>query len=226
MPWIEVDEPHARPPRVSAVAPSARWTGPLAIDRDWGELSDVEVDREAGFDPSGCRELSIVDSVIDGVELGGGDEPPPTVEVRRSVLRTCDLSRVRIRGLHAAHLDGCKLIGTDLSGAVLADVVLERCALRYANLRMSRLRRVRFVDCTLDEVDAFEVDAEDVAFPGTTLDAVNVDRLQASRVDLREADRLVLNGAGRLTGCLVAEYQLPGLAYSLAMAAGLDIEQT
>lgn len=222
MPWVEVDEPYAKPPKVRPVRPSATWSGPIDLDRGWAELTDVEVGRDQGLDLTDCTELEVGDSRIDGIAFPAAELE---IEIRRSELSGCDLSQATIVSLLNSRLDGCKLTGTDLSGATISDVEFTRCSLRYTNLRMAKLHRVRFVDCTLDEVDCFELLAEDLDFPGTSLVQVNVDRLQATRVDLRNTTELTLTGVGSLSGCLVDEYQLPALAYTLAHAVGVEIER-
>ncbi len=221
MPQIQVTEPHARPPRIPDVGPTARWLGPLETDRGWAELEGVVVGGDAELALEHCQQLEISGSVLEGVRLG----PGPTIEVRQSRLVDCDLSGARLTSMRGARLEGCKLDGTDLSDARLTEVILERCRLRFTNLRMARMERVAIEGCALDDVDAFDLQATDVGFDGTSLRAVNVDRLQATRVDLRGATELGLAAVGRLDGCLVADHQLPALAPLLALAVGLDLER-
>lgn len=222
VPWVEVVEPYAKPPKVPPVRPSTTWSAPIDLDRGWAELADVEVSRDQELDLTGCSELTVGDSRIDGIAFPADELE---MEIRRSDLTGCDLSQTRITSLLNSRIAGCKLTGTDLSGATITDVEFTGCSLRYTNLRMAKLRRVRFVDCTLDEVDCFELQAEDLELPGTSLVQVNVDRLQATRVDLRTATELGLAGVGSLSGCLVDEHQLPALAYPLAHAVGIEIER-
>lgn len=222
MPLVDVAEPHARPPRPPSVKAGLAWSGTLDLDRGWAELVGVEA-TAAELNLALCEELEIVDSLLTGVAFvaDGATE----IEIRNSVLTDCDLSQVRLASLHGSRLVGCKLTGTDLSGAGVTDVELERCSLRYTNLRMARLSRVALVDCALDQVDAYEVVAEDVGFDRSRLVDVNVDRLAATRVDLRGAAELGLTAIGRLDGCLVSEHQLPALAPALALALGVDLER-
>lgn len=222
MPWVDVDEPYAKPPKLRPVSSPTSWSGPLDIDRGWAELADVAVRREPDWDLSGCSELTVSGSVLDGVSCA---DPGLELEVRRSEIGGCDLSQVRIRSLLATRLHGCKLTGTDLSGATIHDVVFERCHFRQSNLRQAQLRRVQFLGCTFDDVDCFELQAEDVEFPETALDQVNVDRLRAERVDFRGATAMALTAVGSLAGCLVGEHQIPALAYSLVFSVGADVER-
>ncbi len=222
MPWLDVTEPFAAAPRVGRVVPNATWSGVLDIDRGWAEIIDVEA-TGVDVDLSSCSTVSISDSVFRQVDILASAETE--IELRGSELRTSNLAQLRLTSIHKCVITGCKLVGVDLSGATLTDVVFEQCTLRYANLRMAKLRRVQFVNCTLDDVDCFELNAANVEFEATRLSKVNVDRMKASKVDLRGASELQLTGLGQLSGCLVAEHQLPGLAYGLALAAGLGIER-
>ena len=223
MPWIEVDEPHAKPPRLKPGRSPGPWSGEVMADAGLVELTGVTVARGQILELAECSELEIVQSLLVGQALVADDGL--TIEAQDTVLEECDLSRVTIRALRRSRLIGCKLTGTDLSTATVSDVVFERCQLHYTNLRMAKLKRVEFTGCTLHEVDGFELSATDVGFPGSELREFNLDRLQATRVDLREATELGLTGISRLDGCLAAEMQLPALAYAMAAAAGLNIEK-
>ena len=229
MPWIDVDEPYAKTPRLPDISPRQMsnltqgdgWTG---LDRGWGELVDVQITADTMLDLSGCLELSIDGCRLSGVAIGGGEELELTLA--RSALDGCDLSQVRIDRVANSRITRCKLAGTDLSACALTDVVFEQCTLSMTNLRMAKLKRVQFVDCTLEEVDAYRLKATDVAVPGSSLTGFNLDGLTAERFDLRHASQISLAVANTLAGCLVAEHQLAGLAHALAFAAGVGVERT
>ena len=200
------------------------WDGPLAVDRGWAEFEGVTVERDVEPELSGCSELTIGASALTGQNLA--TDVPLSIECFNSAIVDCDLSRSTVRAIRGSRFEGCKFSGADLSQAALTDVVFERCSFRYTNLRMAKLKRVQFNECHFDDVDGFEMEAVDVNFDGSQLDKLNIDRITATRVDFRGATELVLSGVSRLDGCLVAEEQLPALAYGLALAANLDIERT
>lgn len=222
MPWVTVEEPFAKPPRVAKAAQRPEFSGQLSTDRGWADLEDVSVSPSSDLALDDVEELAIKDSSLSGVVLSSDRL---TVEVHRSHLQDCDLSGLSIRSVRGSRFVSSKLIGTDFSGGTVADVVFERCVLRYANLRMAKLSRVAFIDCTLDDVDCYELEASDITFPGTELTAVSLDSLKADNLDLREATQIELTKITGLEGCLVAEHQLIGLAHSLAMAAGVQVER-
>ena len=233
---IRVNEPFVAAPRLAA---SHGWSAfePDTIESDRGlvELSGVEISTQTLSFGTGeqvvedlvIEDLVIEDLVIEDCHLDGVDltqTGASSVEILRSVVDQCDLSRVTVRSIRGSRFVGAKFVGTEFSGASLTDVVFERCSFRFSNLRMATLRRVRFEDCVIDDVDAFEASMEDVDFAGSEITGFDVDRLAAKRVDLRYASMVELKGIGNLSGLLVAQHQLPGLALALANAVGLDIE--
>jgi uncharacterized protein YjbI with pentapeptide repeats len=233
MPWIDVEEPHARPPKLPAVKPAGTWSaasgdGWTAADGGWAELSSVELSGGPLPDLIDCDELTIADCLVGGVVLGPSafdQSPNLAIEILVSTISDCDLSRARLQRIVRTRFVGCKFTGADLSAAVLSDVVFEGCAFSLTDLRMAKLKRVSFVDCVLDHVDGYRMEVQDVSVPGTTLSEVSLDGLQAERMDLREAAEVSLTIANSLSGCLLAEHQLAGLAHALAFAAGVDVER-
>jgi uncharacterized protein YjbI with pentapeptide repeats len=226
VPWVSVREPFASPPR-QFTPPHTR---PIA-----DAASDIEVLHGRAyitgiaFDGDATVIATYDDVELDScalTDLSIGGEHTPELSAHRCAFDSCDLSRSRFRELRQCRITGSKLTGADLSGAEIIDVVFERCMLHLAQLRMARLQRVRFSECVLREVDGFELVAEDVAFDGSDLERVNLDRLRGVRVDLRDARSLSFDGVGRLDGCLIADHQVHDLAYELAFAVGLGIEPT
>jgi len=153
------------------------------------------------------------------------ESPELNIEILRSVITNADLSRARVQRIIGSRVVGCKFTGADLSAAALTDVIFDGCAFSLTDLRMAKMTRVSFVDCALDQVDAYRLEARDVTVPGSTLRELSLDGLQAERVDLREAAEVSLTIANSLSGCLLAEHQLAGLAHALAFAAGVDVER-
>lgn len=76
----------------------------------------------------------------------------------------------------------------------------------------------------MEDLDAYSAEFEDVIFHGSALFSFSVDRVAATRVDLRGCTALGLTGVGRLDGFLVSEDQLFALAPLLGDAVGLKIE--
>ncbi len=222
MPWIEVSEPFAKPPKLVKPKLWPEWTPPLEIDRGLAELVSNAFG-EIQLDLDSCDSLEITDCSFAGTSLANAQEAE--ISVWRSTFERLDLSGLSFQTVRQTRFVGCKLVGTDLAGATLEDVLFENCALRHLNLRAAKLNRVRFDNCTIDDADLFEATITNVDFVQSTLSEVNVDRLNAAHVDLRDATQLEFKGLSNLKGCLVTEEQLPSLAYSLAFACDLGIEK-
>ncbi len=223
MAFVEVDEPFAKPPRMGAPIGRQRWDGSTESVDGFCHLSNVEIDGvDIDLDDvrrleiEGCRFAnSVLRDACAELEL----------EVSASEIEACDLSRRRLSVVRRSRFVGVKLTGADFAGGYLSDVEFVNCVLRLTSFRMAELKRVTFTDCQLDDVDAYSARLTDVAFPGSRLHALNLDKTTAERIDLRDAELDGLSGLGRLDGFLVNELQLPALAYQLAHAAGLSIEQ-
>lgn len=223
MPWVDVHEPHATPPVVHAPTATHELDGVQHPESGEHRFDDIVLDG-AVVELRSDADLTVESSIVRNVVLC--PEDPVELDASWCTFSYCDLSRADVRRLRASRLSDCKFVGTDFSDASVHDVVFERCMFTLASLRMARFERVRFDDCTLREVDAFELTATDVAFDGSDLDRVSVDRWRTNRVDLRGATSLHLEAVGRLEGCLVAEHQLEGIVYQLAFASGLGVERS
>ena len=222
VPWIEVSEPYAKPPRTPTRMPAMRTLDEIEIDEPWAELVGI-VAQGRVLDLSSCSTLEIRSSRLVGIRFEGVDGTE--VDVHDTVFVNCDLSRVRFRSMTSSTLESCKLTGTDFGGGTVRDVRWSACRMALANLRMAELERVRWEDCTIEETDLFDSSLTDIDLEGTVLTDVNTDRARFERVDLRGALDLGLSTISSLKGALVAPEQLPALSFALAAALGADIER-
>ena len=223
MAWIRVTEPVSIAPKQQSQAATRAYDPASRVDdRGYVDLANVEVTNVV-LDLLDARSLDLRDCIVSNAQLQLAEATP--VEVIGCSIDNGDLSAVTITALRSSTLTEVKLVGTEFSGTIIQDVTFDRCVLRYVNLRTATLTRVRFRDCVLDDVDLYAATLTDVSFDECTLTDVNLDRVKASRVDLRGARSLALKGVSRLNGFLANESQLIGLLHTLAFAAGLDIEQ-
>lgn len=223
MGWVDVTEPFAAPPTLREPRPTGTFRSLGDYDdRGYIELTELEV-RDESIELGDTEELTLNGSVLANVRVE--PEDGTRCEVRGSAFTDCDLSRLDFATLRTSTLIGTKLVGTDFSAATVSDVVFDRCVFRHTNFRMAALKRVRFESCVLDDVDFYETALEDVDFAGSELNEVNLDKVSPERVDLRHATTLGLKGLGRLAGFLISEAQVMELAYALAFATGLGVEQ-
>ena len=218
MPFIEVTEPYAVPPRLRALTPQPLDTMSMDVDHGYLDLRDAAIVGD-GL-PVDAQEFDLAGCSFEGVDFPAGS----TLEARNCRFEQCDLSQVRVRRLDNVQFDGCKLVGTDLSDARIDDVEFDQCLLRYVNIRMARLQRVAFAACSLDDVDCYEATITDATFVGSTLDQVTCSGVKWQAVDLRGAKALGLAQIGSLEGVLISDPQVIELAYVLALRSGADIE--
>ncbi len=221
MPWIEVSEPHAKPPRRTGPRSATQPVDRVDLDDSWAEIVGISLEGEI-IDVSSCSTLGIRSSRLDGVSFENADNVE--IDAHEVEFRNCDLSRVRFRSLTASALTACKLTGTDFSGGVVRDTSWISCRFSLANLRMAGFERVSWEDCVIEETDLFDSSITDAAFDGTAIRDLSIDRTRLERVDFRAATELGLSNLTSLEGALFAPEQLPALSFTLATALGADVE--
>ncbi|MEZ5247320.1 MAG: pentapeptide repeat-containing protein [Acidimicrobiales bacterium] len=219
MPWIDVTEPYADPPK--AVGPLTEPVDADGVDLDdrWGSIVGSVL--TGGVDLGSCAQVEVRGSVFRGVSFRA--DPEVEFDVTASTFVDCDLSALRFTKLTNTRFEGCKLSGVDVSAGLLRDVVFERTLLKLSVLRMAELERVEFRDATIDDVDAYEASLAHVSMPGSVLRAVDLDKARFQAVDLRDAVELDIRSCRRFDGCLLAPEQLPALVHLFAEAAGVSV---
>lgn len=224
MPLIKVKEPFAKAPRLSAGRQLPSWDGALEPSRGFAEVSSAALDNVT-VDLSDLERLDLEDCHLTATILDGAADELE-ISIAGSTVDRCDLSRLRLTVVRQSRFVGVKLTGTDFSGGMVRDVEFVDCMLRLSSFRMAELERVTFSNCIFEDVDAYSAGLIDVAFPESSLNALNLDQTRAVRVDLRHAQLDALKGLARLDGFLIAEHQVPLLAHQLADAVGLGIEDS
>lgn len=221
MPWIDVSEPHADPPRSAGPLSEPTGDGTVDLDDRWGSI--IEAELRGGVDISACEQVEIRGSVFRGVSFRS--QPGVELDVTASTFVDCDLTALQFTKLTNTRFEGCKLSGVDFSAGLLRDVVFDRALLKLSVMRMAELERVEFRDATLDDLDCYEAKLSHVAMPATTLRAVDLDKARFHAVDLRGALELDIRSCRRFDGCLLGADQLLPLVHLFAEAAGVSIER-
>jgi len=219
MPWVDVDEPFASPPRAAGPLADPAGEGMVDLEDRWGSI--VEAELRGGVDISRCEQVEIRGSVFRGVSFRS--QPGIELDVTASTFVDCDLSALQFTKLTNTRFEGCKLSGVDFSAGLVRDVVFDRTLLKLSVLRMAELERVEFRDTTLDDVDCYEARLTNVSVPGTNLRAVELDKARFHAVDLRDALELDIRSCRRFDGCLLTQGQLLPLVHLFADAAGVSI---
>ncbi len=223
MSYETIDEPFARPPERTDPGVAGDWSAvPVVVtDVDLGELSWQWLE-SAIIDLAGLSFIEIDHCCMKDVTFVNAERT--RVALTASTIEESDLSQLHIDSVTESRLNGVKLVGTDFSEASTRDTEFSGCVLWLANLRMSKFERVAFESCTIDDVDAYGADFVDVGFNDSALSAFSIDRVTATRVDLRGCTSVGLTAIGRLDGFLISEHQLYALAPQLARVAGLTIQ--
>lgn len=221
MPWVEVAEPFAAPPRAAGPLSAPAGDGVVDVEDRWGSILEAEM--TGGVDLGHCEQVEVRGSVFRGVSFRAA--PGIELDVTASSFVDCDLTALRFTKLTNTTFEGCKLSGVDCSAGVVRDVRFDRTLIKLSVLRMAEFERVEFRDSTLDDIDAYEVRLSDVAMPGTVLRAVDLDKAQFRAVDLRKVLELGIASCRRFEGCLLTQEQLLPLVHLFADAAGVSIER-
>lgn len=222
---MEIKEPFAQLPRLPRFGAHEAWENEVGPTPQDGllELTGRSLDGTT-IDLSDVEQLDIERCDLQRVNFIGVG-PHLEVQIAQSSIEHADLSRMRIRTIRQSRIVDAKLVGTDFSDGLVQDCEFVRCVLRLTNLRMATLKRVAMRECELAETDAYQAKLQHVSFEQSHVNELNVDRAEASCIDLRGAASLDLTGVSRLDGFLISEAQLPAVATQLAAVVGLSIER-
>ena len=221
MPWVDVADELAKPPRLPKLRSSPSSTAEeVEVIDGWGEIDAIELVGQV-IDLTDAATVEITDSSLIRCRLVV--HPEAQLRVRRSVFDSCDLSQLRFDSVIQSRITACKLTGTEFEGK-LADVELAHCALSMTRFPGAQLSRVLMGDCSLAEAEFFETSLIDVAFDDSVLEAVNMDRARFERVDLRRAAQMELLNCRDFSGCVITSIQAQAMALQLAHNLGLGIE--
>ncbi|MEY2473850.1 MAG: hypothetical protein QOK28_3179 [Actinomycetota bacterium] len=171
----------------------------------------------------------------DGVEMGdvivrGGRWSGVVLDGWRAfgvAFEDCDLSGFSLLDeavLQNVSFTRCRLSGANFSGARLRRVTFSECKLDDVNLRMADAEQVVFADAVLVGSDLHAAKLTDVRMRGCDLRATDWTKAALKTVDLRGSRLEDIRGADRLRGVTIESSQVVPLAYSLAVALELTIE--
>jgi len=116
------------------------------------------------------------------------------------------------------------MTGMSWADGSLRDVSIENCRMDMAAFRFSKLKAVVFSDCKLGQADFQEADLRGARFERCDLAGAQFSRAQMEGTRLSDC---VLDGVGgvmSLKGAIVTSRDALGLAYTLASALGIRIE--
>jgi uncharacterized protein YjbI with pentapeptide repeats len=196
--------------------------GPEAL-RDEDEFVDLSCEEwnlagqeAADVSFAGCRmkQLGLAGSTVLRLRL---------VDCR---LETCDLSAADLDDLTALRVEvsDSRLSGTLSPAAKLTDVRFSHCKLDQANLRFAQLTRVVFEDCVLVEADFHGADLTGTELINCDLSGAEFSKATMTGARLSGSKLATVRGAGALRGAYVSRQQITELAWPLASAVGLVVD--
>ena len=139
---------------------------------------------------------------------------------------------IRIEGQHAADAISDWTLTTfldcsleNLTFETVLFVIFTGCRFGYLNLRGAKWHDVVFQDCVIDDFDAAHAVLGRIAFPGTTIHAINLQHAVADDVDLRGAELQEIHDVAGLRGTTMLVDQISQLAQSFAASLGIRLEE-
>lgn len=190
--------PHAaHPAQISAFEAIAEV--PTDCDEDvhdlWLQHARV---LELEFDRAELTDLRLEDCDISGI-VGTG-----------SVVRRMELLRTRVRGV------------TFVKGQV-EETFLDECTTSELSFRFSRLKRVIFRECDLSGADFYNTTFDHVTFENCDLQRATFDAAIVDCLSIRNCNVAGLHGVSGLKGAQLDASDLPAMAISLAIDAGITV---
>jgi uncharacterized protein YjbI with pentapeptide repeats len=190
--------PHtAQPAQISAYEATA--TAPTDCDEDihdlWLQHARV---LELELDRAELTDLRLEDCDISGIVATG------------SVVRRMELLRTRVRGV------------TFVKGQI-EETFLNECSTDELSFRFSRLKRMIFRDCDLSGADFYNAMFDHVTFENCDLQRAKFEAAIVDCLSIRNCNLAGLQGVSGLKGAQLDASDLPAMAASLAVDAGIKV---
>jgi uncharacterized protein YjbI with pentapeptide repeats len=143
-----------------------------------------------------------------------------------AVFEGCDLANLRARDCSfiRATLSGSRMMGMSWAEGSVRETVFSGCGMDMSSFRFSVFKRVVFADCKLRHADFQEADLRGARFERCDLTAAQFSKAQMEGTRFAHCTLAGLNGVTSLRGAIVTSEDALGLAYSLAGALGITIE--
>jgi uncharacterized protein YjbI with pentapeptide repeats len=158
--------------------------------------------------------------------VGFGQSVLDRARISDSVFRGCDFANLRAsRGsLTRVTLSGSRMTGMAWADGILREVTAEDCRMDMAAFRFSTFKNVVFSDCKLVQADFHEADLRGVRFERCDLTGAQFSNAQMEGTRLSDCALDGIGGVTSFRGAIVTSRDVLGLAYALASALGIRIE--
>lgn len=196
---------------------------PLHDLRDGGVLLALEY---AGADLAG-RDVAAVE--IDQCRFLGtawtGTELDRAV-ISDCVFESCDLANVRAMdcGLLRVTVSGSRMTGLSWAGGSVREAELRSCRMDLVSFRFTTFKHTVFTDCRLTQADFTGADLRSARFERCDLSGTQFSQAQMTGTRFAGCTLNGINGVASMRGAIVHGADALALAYSLASALGISIE--
>jgi hypothetical protein len=143
-----------------------------------------------------------------------------------SVFQGCDFANLRARdsSLVRVSISGSRMTGIAWADGSLKEVTVESCRMDLASFRFAKFKSVVFTGCKLMQADFQAADLRGARFERCDLTAAQFSKAQMEGALLSDCKLDGAGGVESLRGAIVTSRDALGLAYTLASALGIRIE--
>ena len=153
------------------------------------------------------------------------------VKLRRGLIRDVVFERCDLASLFALDssftrvaLSACRMTGLSLIDDHVRDVTFAGCRVDLSSFRSSKFNEVVFTDCRMEQADFTEADLRGARFEGCDLTGAQFTSAQMTGTRLSRCELSGISGVSSMRGAVVTSSDAVALAFILAGALGIAIE--
>jgi uncharacterized protein YjbI with pentapeptide repeats len=146
--------------------------------------------------------------------------------IRDAVLDRCDLANLQARdsSMTRVAVRGCRMTGWSFLAGGLRDVLFADCRADLASFAASTFSDVAFHGCKLEQADFGDADLRGARFTQCDLTGAQFSGARMAGARFARCDLSGINGVTSLRGAVITGGDAIALAYTLASALGIVIE--
>jgi uncharacterized protein YjbI with pentapeptide repeats len=144
------------------------------------------------------------------------------------LLESCDLANMRGKecGLLRVMASGCRMTGLSWAGGSVRETVFGSCRMDLVSFRFATFKHTVFTDCRLTQAEFTGADLRGARFERCDLSGAQFSQAQMTGTRLAGCTLDGINGVTSMRGAIVDRADALALAYSLASALGISIEES
>jgi len=143
-----------------------------------------------------------------------------------TLFEQCDLANLDVResSVIRTKITTSRLTGTSWINCLFRDAVFDSTPIDLATFRFSRFKKVVFQGCKLPRADFQDADLRGVRFEHCDLTGAQFSNAEMTGTRFINCSLFDINGVFSLKGAIVKSADAMDLAYSLASALGITVE--